>query len=220
MKPENINMRRVDMRLFWGLLLVAGGALFLLQNLGFLPFGEYVWALLFAAAGISFMAFFLTDRANWWAVIPGLVLLGLGAVIALSVAFPEDTPSWIGAVFLGIIGLAFWLVYLTNGAFWWAVIPAGVMTTLALVAGGSAIFGGFEMGGLFFMGLGLTFALVGVLPTPEGRMSWAFIPASILMVMGLLIMAAATSLINLIWPVALIAVGGFMLYRAFIYRRG
>jgi len=72
-----------------------------------------------------------------------------------------------------------------------------------------------ETGGIFFIGLGLTFALVGLLPAPRGRMRWAFIPALVLLVMGLLIFAAAEQFINYLWPVALILVGLYLVFRTF-----
>lgn len=74
---------------------------------------------------------------------------------------------------------------------------------------------GFETGGIFFLGLGLTFLLVAIIPTPEGQMRWALIPAVILLVMGLLLTAALTQLINFIWPLALILLGLFLVLRAF-----
>ena len=83
----------------------------------------------------------------------------------------------------------------------------------------STFLGGFETGGLFFIGMGLTFGLVGIVPTPDGRMSWAFIPAVILLVMGLLVAAAATSLINYAWPLVIIVIGLFLLLRTFVYKR-
>lgn len=216
---ENMRMRRFDTRLFWGLLLVAGGALFLLQNVGLLPFSEYVWSFFFAAVGVTFLVIYFVERTNWWAIIPGLTLLGLSAVIALSTAFPEMVGAWIGTVFLGMIGLAFWIVYLTNHDHWWAIIPGGVMLTLAAVSAISPFAGGLATGGLFFLGMGLTFALVGVIPTPQGRMSWAFIPAAVMGIMGLLVIAAATSLINYLWPAVLIAIGFFLLWRTFVFKR-
>jgi hypothetical protein len=69
------------------------------------------------------------------------------------------------------------------------------------------------MGGVFFFGLGLTFALLAILPTPEGRLTWAIIPAIVLLVMGALITAAAAQLINYLWPVALVLGGLYLLYR-------
>ena len=98
--------------------------------------------------------------------------------------------AWVGAMFLGMIGLAFWIVYLTNHDHWWAIIPGGVMLTLAAVSAVAPFAGGFATGGLFFLGMGLTFALVGVIPTPQGRMTWAFIPAAVMGIMGLLVIAA------------------------------
>jgi hypothetical protein len=80
-------------------------------------------------------------------------------------------------------------------------------------------FSGIEVGGIFFLGLGLTFGLVAIIPTPHGQMKWAFIPAGIMIVMGLLITAALSPLINYIWPSALILAGLLLVFRAYIWRR-
>ena len=211
-------MRNINSRLIWGIVLVLAGVLFLLQNLGYVPLTGYVWSLVFALMGAIFIGVFLRERTSWWAIIPGLTLLGIAVVIALSLMMPNQVGAWIGAVFLGMIGLSFWIVYFVNRAFWWAIIPGGVLLTLALVAGGSPIFGGFAMGGLFFIGLGLTFGLVGMVPTPDGQMKWAFIPAGILLLMGLLIAASATSLANYVWPLLIIGAGVFLVWRTVRYR--
>jgi hypothetical protein len=50
-------------------------------------------------------------------------------------------------------------------------------------------------------------------------MKWAFIPAGIMIVMGLLITAALSPLINYIWPSALILAGLLLVFRAYIWRR-
>lgn len=210
-------MRWLSSRVVWGVLLIAGGILFLLQNLGLMEVGNLFWTLLFAFAGVSFLSVFFSDRAQWWALIPGFVLLALAAVIGISVIAPGLSENLGGGLFLGGIGLAFFAVYLANRGNWWAVIPGGVLLTLATVATiGEATF---DTGGIFFLGLGLTFALVAILPTPEGSMKWAFIPAGILLVMGLLIMAAAGEYINLVWPAALILLGLFLIYRTLVWRR-
>jgi hypothetical protein len=98
---------------------------------------------------------------------------------------------------------------------WWAVIPGGVLLTLAIVAGLSENLEGIETGGVFFLGLGLTFALLALLPTGDGKLTWALIPAVVLFLMGLLITAAAAEFINYVWPAALILGGLYLLYRAF-----
>jgi len=214
-------MKRFETRVAWGILLIAGGVLFLLQNLGILGGGiALLWALLFGAAGVIFLYVFLTDRANWWAVIPGFVLLSLAVLIVLNQLAPGVGGTWGGALFLGGVGLGFWVIYFVNREHWWAVIPGGVLLTLALVAGLSSMLEGTEVGGVFFLGLGLTFGLLSFLPTPQGRMKWALIPAAVLLVMGLLITAAFASALNYLWPVALILIGLYLIFRTFGFRQG
>jgi hypothetical protein len=197
-------------------LLIAGGVLFLLDSLGLIAVGPILWPVLIGFASLAFLFVFATaPQTNWWAAIPGFVLLGLTGTIALDQLAPEIAGEWGGALFLGGIALAFWAIYLVNPEHWWAVIPGGVLLTLALVAGLSSALEGVEMGGIFFFGLGLTFALLALLPTPEGRLTWAIIPAIVLLAMGALITAAAAQLINYIWPVVLILGGLYLLYRVF-----
>src|SRR3970040_2292817 len=96
--------------IFWGFLLVGGGVLLLMQNLDYLgDASPYLWILLFGVFGLSFFAGFALDRSRWWALIPGPILLGLGATIFLSLNNPERAEPWIGSVFLGSVALAFWL---------------------------------------------------------------------------------------------------------------
>jgi hypothetical protein len=203
-----------------GILLVAAGILLLLQALGLLAGGlDLLWVLLFGAGGAVFVYVFLVNRANWWAVIPGFVLLSLAALMAFDWLAPELGGDWEGALFLGGIGLAFWVVYLASRENWWAVIPGGVLLTLALVVGLSSGLEGVEVGGVFFLGLGLTFGLLSLVRTPEGRMKWALIPAAVLLVMGLLITATATAVLKYVWPAALVLVGLYLIVRTFGFRR-
>jgi hypothetical protein len=213
-------MKRSEVRIAGAILLIAAGVLFLLQNFGILGGAlTILWALLLGAGGAVFLYVFLTNRADWWAVIPGFVLLSLAATIVLGQFGPAIGETWVGALFLGGIGLGFWMVYLANREHWWAVIPGGVLLTIGLVTGLSSALEGIEVGGVFFLGLGLTFSLLSLLPTPEGRMKWALIPAAVLLVMGLLITAAATAALKYLWPVALILAGLYLVLRTFGSRR-
>jgi len=136
------------------------------------------------------------------------VLTALALVVVASSKFEEYS----GAVFLGGIGLAFFGVYLTNTSErWWALIPGGVLSTLAGVTIAAEKFGDFQTAGFFFFGLALTFLLVAVL----ARMSWAYWPAAVLSVMGILGIAALLDFANYIWAFFLIAAGGFVLFRYF-----
>lgn len=194
-------------RFFWGILLILGGVVFLLQNLNVIQFGGLFWALLFALGGLFFLSVFFPNRANWWALIPGMTLFSIALLLAIGYFFPAFTEIWGGSIVLGGIGLSFLLVYLVDRNNWWAIIPFGVLFTLAVVAGVGALLPGFATGGIFFVGLGLTFALVAVLPTVHGAMWWAWIPAGVLVSMGLLLVLISGQVVGVVLPVALIGVG-------------
>jgi hypothetical protein len=213
-------MRRIDFRIVWGVLLLVGGVMALLQNFDLLGNAlAWMWGTLLGLAGLTFLLAFLMDRTQWWALIPAMPLLSVAALILLGQTLPSFADAWGGLLVLGGVGLSFWAIFLTNRSMWWAIIPGGVLLTLAVVAGLDSNTQGLDTGGIFFIGLGLTFALVGVLPTPQGRMRWAFIPALVLIVMGLLIFAAAEQLINYMWPLVLIVGGLLLVFRAFRPRR-
>jgi hypothetical protein len=216
---REMNVRWFGSRVLWGGLLIAAGILFLLQNLNVIRFAEIIWSILFALGGIFMLSFFIADRNNWWALIPSIVLFNLGLMVALDTIFPRFSDTVGGALFLGGIGLSFWLIYLIRREFWWAIIPGGALFTLAAVVVAASLGYEAESGGVLFLGLGLTFGLLAVLPTPEGRLTWAWIPGLALLIMGVMVIGAAANLINFLWPAALIVVGIFLVYRTLFARR-
>ncbi|MHB0870736.1 MAG: hypothetical protein ACYC5J_14985 [Chloroflexota bacterium] len=208
-------MRRIDARTLFGILLVLSGLLLLLQNLGILSVAWGVfWAVIFIAGGLAFLGVFMERPANWWALIPGFTLLALGVLIVLDTTVPWVARSWGGSLFLGGIGLSFWLIFLVSPRNWWAIIPGGVLVTLAVVAGLSPLVPGPASGGVFFLGLGLTFALVYLLGQTRDRMSWALIPAAILLLLGALTTASAVMVFAYVWPTLIILAGVYLVYRA------
>jgi hypothetical protein len=199
-----------------GILLVAVGILFLLQNFGYLgPFQNLFWVVLFGAGGLAFLYVVLVNHEQWWAVIPGFTLLGLAGLIGLG----EYLGALGAALFLGAIGLSFWVIYAMRREFWWAVIPGGTLLSVALMVALTEVIKNEAIAGVLFLGLAATFGLVYLLPTPQGRMTWALIPAGVLAIMGLLFIMTLGGWINVIWPIALILVGAFVLFRAFVARR-
>lgn len=208
-------MKWLESRILWGGLLILAGLFFLLQNIGLFRLGDLFWSLMMGLAGIFFLSLFIQNRANWWALIPGCTLLGVAVVIGLGVLWPAAEDVLGGSIVLGSIGVSFIIIYLLDRQNWWALIPAGVMGTLTIVAGLDNILPGMETGGVFFLGLGATFALLALVPTPQGSMRWAWIPAFVLLLMGFLLIVAVTNLINYIWPVALIIAGGLLVFRTF-----
>jgi hypothetical protein len=203
-------MKRFDPQIVFGLLLLTGGVLALLQTMGYLKDASDVfWGGIFIAIGLAFLALLL--GGHWWGVFPGFTMLALGIVIFL----PDGLDDLGGLVFLGGIGLSFWVTYFTSPRErWWALIPAGVMTTLAGMTVAAERFGEFQTAGFFFLGLSATFLLVAVL----AGMRWAYWPALALGVMGVLGLASLFEIANYIWAVALMGIGGFLLFRYFSNR--
>lgn len=207
-------MKILESRIFWGGLLVLAGVLFLLQNLGLFRIGELFWVVLLALAALFFLSIFLQNKANWWALIPGLTLISVGIIVLMYWIAPDHSERWSGSIILAGIGLSFALIYLVAHQNWWAIIPAGVLFTLAVVAGLEEFYPALGTAGLFFLGLGLTFALVALLPNPQGDMRWAWIPGGILLLVGSIFLVAGGNLLVYVWPVILILTGGLFIVRA------
>ncbi|KAF0110536.1 MAG: hypothetical protein FD147_1592 [Chloroflexi bacterium] len=211
-------MKNNSKQVLFGVLLVLAGIVFLIQQLFHLPVGGLFVSLFFAAGGVVFLYVVFRNHENWWAFIPGFTLLGLGALIASGDLFPEFSNQFGASLFLGSIALSFIAILLVKSSNWWAVIPAGALATLALIAGiqnGD----GLLQGGLFFLGIGATFAAVGLLPVGQ-KEKWPWIPAAICFVLGTLIMIGSGALVNSvfgwIWAVAFLSVGIYLVVRSFL----
>jgi hypothetical protein len=193
---------------FPGFTLLSLGALVLLPE----SLEDIGGGLFLGGIALSFWYVYFTDRAGrWWAIIPGGVLTALSLLVFASSLFEEYS----GAIVLGGIGLTFFIVYLTNASErWWALIPAGVLSTLAVVTIVAEQVGEFQTAGVFFFGLAITFLLVALL----ARMKWAYWPAMVLGVMGILGVASLLDIANYVWAIALILIGGGMLFRYFTNR--
>ncbi len=205
-------MNRWNPRIWIGAGLVLLGLLMLIERLGILHgLTGVFFGLIFVLGGAYFLYRFMNNtRGEWWAVIPGLALVGIGVATMLSGAL----SNWAGFFLLGAFGLSFFAVYWSRRDFWWAIIPGGVFATLAFITLLGDVFHVGDAGGLFFVGLGLTFVLVAVLAS----LHWAWIPGILLLVMGALIGTPFLGSMNLIWPIALI-VGGLLLIFQFARKR-
>ena len=205
-------------RLLWGGLLIVGGILFLLQNLFDFQFGSLFWSLVFGLAGLFFLSVFFSNRMNWWGLIPGITLIGIALVIALDTFAPAVGDILEGTIILGGIGLSFLVIYLLNREFWWAIIPAGVLLSLSLALAVEDFLPDTGFVSIFFIGMALTFAFLAMVPTPEGKMQWAWIPAGVLGIIGIAFGAFSGSLMAYAVPVILIGVGGFLIFRTLLGR--
>lgn len=176
-------MKRFDPSIVFGFLLLVGGGLALAQTMGYLENAPSIfWGGLFLAIGLIFLTLLL--GGHWWSAFPGFTLVALGALILL----PKSLEDFGGALFLGGIGLSFWVVYFTSQVErWWAIIPAGVLTALAIMIVASQQYEDFG-GAIFLGGIGLAFFFVYL----SGRAErwWAIIPAGVLATLAAVTIAA------------------------------
>jgi hypothetical protein len=203
-------MRRLNYQIVLGGVLLLAGVLLLLQSLGYLSKAlDLFWGGLFLLAGVAFLSMLFADR--WWAAFPGMTLLSLGVMVWL----PPSLEPFKGAILPGSLGLSFAIVYLMERpSRWWAIIPGGVLLTLAAVTLLPDQVGEFSTAGVLFLGLALTFLLVAWL----AGMRWAYWPAAILGLIGVLLAFSLAKVLNYFWAAALIATGSLLLYRYFTQR--
>lgn len=196
-----------------GILLIAAGVIFLLNNLEVIDLDwQMLMGPLFAVGGLIFLLVFILNPNEWWALIPGFALMGIGLIVFMGQGIDTAADRWSGMIFLGFLGLAFLIIYITHRNQWWAIIPGGVLLTLAgvtLIPDNSSL-----TGVIFFLGLALTFGLLYLLPKPEGRLRWALYPAGILLAVGVLVLLGATNVMDFVFPLVLLIVGGFFIVRA------
>jgi hypothetical protein len=197
----------------WGIVLLALGALLLLRNLGVFGDSELLWAVLFLAGSAAFAWVYLTNRSQWWAIIPAGVLLGLGLLLAVQSLFPSAGGRWGGSLFLAALGGTFLLIYALHRENWWAIIPGGAIMSTAIVAA-PGLADGDTGGAVMMFGLALTFLAVSLVNTSEGRMRWALIPAGVLGVIGLFVLLQAAEWSNIVIAVVLLGLGAWLILGA------
>lgn len=109
-----------------GLTLLGAGGIVYLSTRGTWS-GEALMGLLLIAIAIAFGVVYVANPRNWWAIIPGGILIVVGAVVALSRRWDTDLLGTL--LFVGF-GLVFLLVYVLGKPkreVWWALIPSAAL---------------------------------------------------------------------------------------------
>jgi hypothetical protein len=148
---------------------------------------------LFIGLLIPFVAAYLTDRTrNWWALIPGAVMLFLALTLLL---VDNAGGEWVGAMFLLMFALAFLVVYLTNRIRTWALLVAyifGVLSLAPILAATGEMAPYF--GSVVLFAIALPFYVV-YFRSWENNW-WAIIPAGALTAVGVVATLAIAGLIT------------------------
>jgi hypothetical protein len=196
-----------------GIALLLLGGVVLATELGFLEGWEAsVWTLVWGAVGVLFLILAVTGgRDNWWAIIPALFSLTLAAFLYVTERELLVEEVAVGGFLFFGLALPFWLVLLVRGrTFWWAAIPGGVMTFIALsillAPANEAL-----VGSLVMWAIAVPFWIVYFL---DRERWWALIPAGTMTVTG------ALPLVAEVWPPTLVAaliMGGLALTFLLVY---
>jgi hypothetical protein len=203
-------MKGLSWRFLVGGVLVLFGTLALLHSFVVVDYEGIWWGtffgLIFGVTGAGFMMVLFQNRTtNWWAVIPGMTLIGLGALMVLAVLNVKP-DELLPAILMGCIGASFWIVYLLDRARWWAIIPGGAVLSIAIML----LFAqnGSWPAVILFGGLAMSFGLVAITARPPERSrAWAWYPAVALVVLATIVVITAGPLPGIIWPIVLIGAG-------------
>jgi hypothetical protein len=186
-----------------GLLLVLAGLATLLRGRGTLGLlAELAWLV-----GIGLAATVAWRGLAGRTTLPVRIALHAG----LAVLAAATTRQLSGPAFLGMAALAFWLTFATprggRHRTGWALLPAGLLTTLAVVAGVDALLPRWDEGVVFLLGMTATFTAVYLLPKEAGGGRWALWPALAWAAITVLANDPTGGLARWLFPLALIGVG-------------
>ena len=123
-----------DQTQWWALIpayvMLVVATMILVSEMFLLP-DSFEGTFILTAIALPFLVVYLRNRAQWWALIPAYVLLGIAIMIPLEdLGFLNDllTPAYI----MFVIALPFFVVYFRNPSQWWALIPGGIMAAVGL----------------------------------------------------------------------------------------
>lgn len=191
------------------LLAVAGIAALGISNL---LEGEILASTVLLLVALPFLAVFLLNRGNWWALIPSWVLISISLMIFLlgqNILSGGIVPLYV----LSSIGLPFLVVYLLNRANWWALIPAYVMFDIGIMVAliDARLLNDLAIPAYVMFSIAVPFLVVYLINRSNW---WALIPAGITGVIGLGFFAGS-DLAKYVIPAVLMVAGIWVLYHSF-----
>jgi len=177
-------MKGNTIKIFWGIVLIALGALSLAENFGYVNLElitNHGWAIIFAVISAAFfLSYFLSGVRNWGWLFPALIFASLAIIINLVL---EDSASSIIAVpILLSVGIPFYVGFLLNRKRWGLLIPAWILTVLAVIPVLAESINSDLVGALFLFGTALPFLVVYLV---NRKHKWALIVGAVLGFIGI-----------------------------------
>lgn len=205
----------LDRRHWWALI---PGYVMAVLGLIFLVIGEdsaFLPVFIMFAIALPFLYVFLRDRRQWWALIPACVMGAVGLFLLIEIG--GSSASWLPALIVFGIALPFYVIFFLKQDQWWALIPAAILTG----AGLATIIGTSDMsadnaerlgGAAVLASVALVFALLWW-RRKVYKTGWAGVLALILAAGALVVLIFGLRM-EIFWAVALIALGGWILFRS------
>jgi hypothetical protein len=91
--------------------------------------GVAVFAILVVA--VPFLAIYVRDRTQWWALIPAYVMLAVAVMVGL-IGLGVLDDLLVPAYVLFAVALPFFVIYARDRAQWWALIPGGILAVIGV----------------------------------------------------------------------------------------
>jgi len=172
--------------IFWAVIMIAGGGIFLLREMGILDFAllsTWVWAAVFGVLSVFFfLTYFIKGTDRWGWLFPATILGAISATIALENTAAGEALS--GALILAAIAVPFLVAYFENPEERkWALIPSWGMGVLTFVVLFERYLGGYLTGTIVLYGIALPFLFVYL---TDRSKKWALIPFAAMAVVGLI----------------------------------
>lgn len=173
---------------------------------------------LFVGFAIPFAVALIADsRMNFWAVIP----LTVFSVLALGTALDEFSDStMLGGLAAFVVATPFYFVYFTQPKQWWALIPAGILSSIGFTAVLAALFPALDYsnvkGTIAALGFAATFGALYLRRTTIPT-EWAKYPTIVFGIIALLALIDKTGIDG--GPLILIALGVVLLFSTVRPRR-
>ena len=194
------------------------GVLFVILGLAFLggvlapatAAFQLVLGLALAGTGGAMLFEFGRHRRAWLAP-TGAGTAAIGLLIAADSIHTGGLGDWGGVLLLGAVGLGFLAIARVPEAHWWPIIPAGVLLTLAALAGLPA--GGTLGGAFLFAGLAATFVIVFLAPPAPFTRVWALVAGGTCAVIAIAVVGMHPEVMGTATAIALIAAGAWLLFR-------
>lgn len=197
-------MKARSLNLVWGVILVLAGGLFLAQNLGYmeeLPLNT--WVIIFSVLSLLFfVTYFVNGVREFGWLFPAFIFAGLAVTMGLTNAGVESGALGF-PVLIGVAAPFVVVFFLNRKENWWALIPAWVLTMVALLALMSDRVQGNLMGAFVMLAIGLPFLVVYLVNRENW---WALIPAGVMLAVAAIILISSQASGQFVAPLIMFAI--------------